>query len=143
MNTRTIIAAIAGAVTSFLLGWLVYGILLKDYYASAYVPYEGLMYEMPVLWAIFLGGLAHSFLMSWLFTRMNIMTFTGGLQYGLIINFFLFLSQNLYMYASMNIFSGVSIVAIDILISTVFAGIISGVIALTLGKVGRPAVVAA
>ncbi|MBK9328158.1 MAG: hypothetical protein IPM95_02355 [Sphingobacteriales bacterium] len=42
MNARVLIAALAGAVASFLLGWLFYGFLLPDFYAAHSLHYAGL-----------------------------------------------------------------------------------------------------
>ena len=43
MNTKLLVAVLAGGVTAFLLGWLLFGMLLMGYYESHMIPYEGLM----------------------------------------------------------------------------------------------------
>ncbi|MBK7856274.1 MAG: hypothetical protein IPJ79_16525 [Bacteroidetes bacterium] len=43
MNKKVIAAAIAGAITTFMLGWLIYGMLLMDFMEANTVKYEGLM----------------------------------------------------------------------------------------------------
>ena len=53
MDKKIITAAIVGAIVSFLLGWLIYGFLLMDYYTEYSVRYEGLMKDPPELWAYF------------------------------------------------------------------------------------------
>lgn len=67
MSQRALLAALAGAVTSFLAGWLIYGILLMDFYKANTIVYEGLMKEPPVLWGIFVSGFCSSLLFSLIF----------------------------------------------------------------------------
>lgn len=134
MNTKVIIAAIVGSVVSFLLGWLVYGTLLMDLMTANTTVYAGLMKEPPVLWAIFLSGLVWAILIAYIFDRWaNTRTFMQGFTNGMIINFPFLLSMYLGYYAFMNLYSA-KWMCIDIIIGTLFWGIVSGAIAMTLGS---------
>ena len=64
MDKKIITAAIVGAIVSFLLGWLIYGFLLMDYYTAYSVKYEGLMKDPPEFWAYFANGLCWSYLLA-------------------------------------------------------------------------------
>jgi len=48
MKTKFMLAGLAGGVFYFFLGWLVYGILLMNFYESNTITYDGLNKEMPV-----------------------------------------------------------------------------------------------
>src|SRR3712207_8732781 len=47
MNIRILVATLAGGLTMFLLGWLIFGILLMDYFKANTIQYPGLMKETP------------------------------------------------------------------------------------------------
>lgn len=47
MNSKFIIASVAGGIASFLLGWLIYGILLMDFMKANSMYYANLMKEPP------------------------------------------------------------------------------------------------
>ena len=141
MNSKTIIAAVVGAIASFLLGWLVWGILLMDYYKTNTVQYEGMMLpdnEMK-LWAIFISNLASSGLFAWLFNRMNITTLAGGFQTGAIINLVWALSIDMMFYSMMNWYANTTIIVVDVIVNAIFGGIIGSIIAVMLGRGTRVA----
>jgi len=60
MIKKLILAALAGSVIQFLLGWLIYGILLANFMNCNTSHYEGLMKDMETgsfIILIFLSGL--------------------------------------------------------------------------------------
>jgi hypothetical protein len=136
MNSKTIIAAVVGAIAAFLLGWLVWGMLLMDYYAKNTTQYEGLMLpesEMK-LWAIFISNLAGSTMTAWVFSKMNLRSFGGGFQAGLIIYALIAISFDFMFYSMMNWYANSTVIVVDILVNAVFGGIIGGIIAMMLGR---------
>ena len=81
MDKKILTSALAGAIASFLIGWLVFGIALHGYYMENSKPYEGLMKKMPVLWGIFAGGLIWSWLLAYIFNKWaHINTFLCDLE---------------------------------------------------------------
>ena len=134
MNTKALLAALAGAVFSFLAGWVVFGMLLMDFYMSNTTQYEGLMKgEMPNLVLIFISGLSSSLLIAYIFSKWaNVKTFGAGLMNGVIIYFFIVTSFDLSMYAFYNLMN-VTLVCVDIVVGTIFGGLMGGVIGLVLG----------
>jgi hypothetical protein len=143
MKLKTVIAAIAGAVLYFFLGWLVYGILLMGFYEAHTVHYEGLMKEMPNLFAIFLSNLLMAFLFAWIFDKWaNIRTFGKGFVGGMIISFLAFASMDISFAGMMNLYETPTLI-VDIVVSTVLGGLIAGFIAWILGmelkKAEKPA----
>ena len=136
MNTKTIIAALVGAVASFLLGWVIWGMLLMDYFQANTIQYEGMMLpetEMK-LWAIFVSNLAGGFLFAWLFSRMNIKTLAAGAQAGAIINLCIAISIDMMFYSMMNWYANATIIVVDILVNAFFGAVIGGIIAMMLGR---------
>ena len=136
MNTKTIIAAVVGAIASFLLGWVIWGMLLMDYFQKNTIQYEGMMLpesEMK-LWAIFISNLAGGFMYAWLFSRMNIRTFAGGAQAGAIIGALMALSIDMMFYSMMNWYANTTIIVVDILVNGFFGLVIGGIIGMMLGR---------
>jgi len=133
MNLKVIIATIAGGVAYFLLGWLIYGILMMDFYTANTIQYPGLWKEMPNLLLMFISNLLGAFLLAFIFHRWaGIKTFLGGLTGGLILGLILALMWDLYFLSSMNLYS-VTLVVVDVIVSTIFTGIIGGLIGWILG----------
>jgi len=139
MNSKTIVAAVVGSVAAFLLGWLIWGMLLMDYFTENTYQYEGLMINPPILWAIFIANLATSLLMALLFQNMNVNSFAAGMRWGATINFFLGLSMVMYYYSMMNWYKGGSVMAVDLIVNVVFGAVVGGVVGAMLGRGNKPA----
>jgi hypothetical protein len=133
MNVRVILASLAGAVVSFLLGWLVYGMLLSGYYEANTNHFNGLMINPPNLIGIFLSGWVMSFLFAFIFSKWaNISSFVPGLIAAGIISFLIMLSFDLSFWSMMNLF-GKKLLVVDVVVGTAFYAFIGGVVALVLG----------
>ena len=132
MNKQFYFAAIGGAIASFLLGWVVYGILLMDFYKTNTTVYEGLMKDPPVLWAIFLAGLCSTTLLAWIFSKMGITSFMKGVTTALWIGFLLTAWYNLSSHAFMNLYTTKLMIG-DLVISSLFTAVIGGIVAWILG----------
>jgi hypothetical protein len=135
MNVRVLAAAVAGMVVFFLLGWLVWGILLADFMKSHTVEYKGLMRDMPEFIPLVIANLSWAALIAFVFEQWaGIRTFVGGLRGGAIIMFFISLGGDLMSMAMMNLFSGYTALIVDVIAATVVGAITGGVIGLVLGK---------
>ena len=133
MSTKAILAAVAAAVLAFLLGWVIYGMLLMDYFESNTTHYEGLMKEMPNLYLIFVNNLIWGFLLSFIFYRWaGIKTIGGGIVGGIIIALPVSLSFDLFMIGGMNLFTP-TLLVVDVLASTLIWALCGGLIGFILG----------
>jgi hypothetical protein len=132
MKTKVLLAAIGGAIASFLLGWLVYGLILMDYYTSHMTSYEGLTKDPPALWAIFMGGLCWSLLVAWLWDKMGTNTIMQGFINGAVFSLLISLTFDLYIYANMNLYQG-TVLVVDVIVGTIFGAIVAAIIAWILG----------
>ncbi len=134
MTTKALLAALAGAVFSFLGGWLVFGMLLMDFYTANTTSYEGLMkLPMPDMIFIFLSGLFSSVLVAFIFSKWaNVKTFGAGFTNGMIIYFLIAASFDTAMYSFYNLMN-LTLVCVDIIVSTVFGGVLGGIVGVVLG----------
>lgn len=130
MNAKVIIAGIASAVATFLLGWLVYGTLLSDYFKSSMTSsYPGLMKDPPLIWAIGVANLAWGFALAYILSIAGIRNVAKGFVTGFLIMGLILGGVDAMSYAQMNL-TGAKVYAVDVAIGAVFGGISGTVIAL-------------
>lgn len=133
---KRMLATLAGFVVFFLLGWLLYGFLLMDFYATNSGSATGIMREESemVWWALILGNLFQAYLLVYIFGKWaNITTFGGGFSAGLIIGLILGFAVNLSWYGTMNI-TNLTATLVDPFVSGVMMAITGGVVGWVLGR---------
>lgn len=135
MNTKTILATVVGALFNFLGGWVVFGMLMSNFYMSNTKTYEGLVKgTMPDLPFIFASGVFSAYLVTYLLRRIgNNFSFASGFKNGLVVYFCMTAYVNLGMYAFYNL-QNMTLVISDVIIQAIFGGINGGIIALVLGS---------
>lgn len=133
MNNRVLLAALAGGIASFLLGWLVWGILLMDLTRDLNPQIEGFEKNPPDLLLIFLSCLASGVFFALIYSRWaNISTFKTGAIAGAWMSGLLGLSYDLMFLAMTNMMSPAGM-AVDVVANIVVGALVGGVIGWTLG----------
>lgn len=137
MNTnKVLLSGFAGGIAYFLLGWLVYGILLKDMMMSKDLPAETLQAvarEPMAMWAMATGCFMYGLLFALIFGRWaGIKTLGTGFTAGALIAFFFSLSMSLMMYAQMKTVS-LNVAIMSPFVDAVLGGIVGGVVGWVLG----------
>jgi hypothetical protein len=142
MNAKVLLAALAGGVAAFLLGWLVFGILLDPWYRSIMTPEALAAMRTPEemqMWGIVLSNLVYGLLLALIFNRWaNISTFRSGAIAGAVICFLVALSFDLSFVAFMKMWTNNLVLLVDPIANAVLGAIIGGVIGWVLGY-GRQA----
>ena len=137
MTTKNrILATLVGFVVLFMLGWLVYGMLLMDFYTSNTGSAIGVMRaeDEMIWWALILGNLFQAYLLVYIFGNWaNITTFSDGLKAGAIIGLIMGLAFNLSMYGTSNLMNMTSAL-VDPLVIAFNLAITGGVIGFMLGR---------
>lgn len=136
MNSKSIIAALIGAVAFFILAWLVFGILMIDFYLSNVQPYEGLIKDPPVIWALFVHGLSIATLLAFIGYKMNIKTFGKGFLLAIWVGFLVTLYFYSFLHASLNLYT-IKRIVVDLFVNSVFLGIIGGITAKCFGMLSK------
>lgn len=133
---KRITATLAGFVVFFIMGWLLYGMLLMDFYATNSGSASGAYRtdsEM-VWWALIAGNVMQAYFLVYVLGKWaNITTFGGGFQAGAIIGLMLGFGYNLTMYGTMNI-ANLTATLVDPLVTAVMMGTTGGVIGWMLGR---------
>ncbi|UMY64622.1 MULTISPECIES: hypothetical protein [unclassified Flavobacterium] len=128
MNLKNfIICGLVAGVADFLLGWLTYGFLFKDFFENS--GEEDMRY-------IVLGCFAFGFLFSLFFTKAGIRTVAAGVTSGALFAFLYAVTSDSFMRAAMPLDKMMLIT--DVLIMTVTGAIIGPIVATVLAKLSPP-----
>lgn len=135
MNSRLLIGGIVGGVAFFLLGFLIYGILLADFMAVHYNDCMQRTEDQFAWWAMiasnFVFGLFLALLMEW--NKSD--NLTDGLKTGLIIGFLTALAWDLSFWSMSTMFYSREGAVVDVLVSTAYVGAVGAIIGFVRGKV--------
>ncbi len=142
MAVRIIVAGLVGAVAMFLLGWLVWGILLHSYFDSTMTATAKSVMSsepniVPLALAEIVFGLLFAFVLDY---WASISTFVTGAMAGAIIWFGLTLGWDLQMSAffkDMHVGSPYVPMVVDVIAATVVGAISLGVIGQVLGMMKK------
>ena len=138
MNVRVLVAALAGAVAMFLLGWLIFGVVLMSYMKAHTVEYAGLLKDPPDMIPLFLANLAWAWLIAFVFDSWaGIKSFGAGLKGGALIMLPLIIGIDLQFWSFMNLYKGFAPLVVDVVAGTVMGALTGGVIALVIGMFAR------
>jgi hypothetical protein len=134
MNMKVLVAIIVGSITIFLLGYLIFGILLAPYTKMGEIEYTGLRKVPPDFLLLMLKNIVQSFLLVYIFEYLaGIRTFLGGMKVGAIIMFLTTLSLNLNLLSIMNLHNGFTANILDVVGETVRMALGGGVMGAVLG----------
>jgi hypothetical protein len=136
MNTKTLLAGLLAGIITFLLGWLIFGMLLMDFYMSNSTLYTGLMKDPPDFVAIFIANLSWGLLIAYIFNLAGIKTTQNGAITGVILFFLVVLGVDLLYYAQMNLF-GLKVVLVDVFVNAIMGGIIGAFVGWWFGRPGK------
>lgn len=134
MNKKVIYSALGGALTLFLLGGLVFEVLLKDLSNDIMNSMGDAANRNPSFGVIAAAQLSISLLLALLFNLLNVKNFKEGAMHGAWIVFLIALWFDLWMFASFT-FMTLSMSLVDIATNTIFGAVTGGVIGLIQGKV--------
>ena len=138
-NKNYFLASIVGGITFFLLGWLIYGVVLMDFMSSnsglsaeVFAQFNRTEAEF-IWWALILANVASGFLLATILSWGQMTSAAGGAKAGAIVGFLIAISFDLLFYSMTNIFTTSSLF-VDIIASTVMTTIGSAVIGWLLGR---------
>ena len=141
MLTKVLAATVAGGITFFVLGFLIYGLVLDPMLMRPNMnTYAGLMNETPVWVPLVLSNLVSALLLAYIFEQWaGIRTFVGGMKGGAVVLFLISLSFQLMFLAFMNLHKNYIPAIADVLGSVVMGAIGGGVIGAVLGMMNKEA----
>jgi hypothetical protein len=136
MDTKKfLIGTLVGGIAFFLLGYLVYGFALTNFFSGHSGTATGVSKSMEEIgwgWLI-LGNLASGALLSYIFLKWaNIATFAGGASAGAVIGFLMALSFDMVSFGTTNIMDLTGSLA-DVVAASLMTAIAGGIIGAVLG----------
>lgn len=135
---KVFVATVVGAITIFLLGYLIFGILFAPYMQMEEIQYNGLRKVPPDFLLLILKNIVQAFLLVYIFEFLTgIRTFLGGMKVGAIIMFLITLSLNLSLLSIMNLNNGYTANILDIAGETVRMALGGGIIGMVLGLMNK------
>ena len=129
---KLLLGGIAGAVTTFLLGWLLFGMLLMDFMKRHPGAAGNISRAEPEFLYLVIGNLAMGFLFAYLFIKANISSMGSGLVAGGIIGALMSAGYNCIWYATSTAISKTGMAA-DVGASIVMFAISGAVVGMVMG----------
>jgi phage-related minor tail protein len=136
ISNKTLIAGLLGALVSFLLGWLVWGVFLRNVMMENVGSATGVMRgdDEMIWWALILGQLFFGLFLALIFSRWaGISTFATGAKAGAVLGGLMALYFDLMMLATTHIMTPTGAV-VDIIANVVVTAITGGAIGWYLGR---------
>jgi hypothetical protein len=142
MNSQKfIVGGIVGGIAYFILGWLIYGMLLKDFMAANFSTSMRPDAET-IWWALILGQLAAGFLLAYVIGKASATSAGAGAGVGFVVGLLVCLGFDLTMYGVSTTVSSLKGLAADVAASAVISAIAGGAIGWVMGM-SKKTVVAA
>jgi len=134
MGKKVALATLAGFVTLFILGYLVYEVLMKGSMAEMQAAAGACMSTEPAYAYIIVATLVQSLLISLVLYKFNATTFQSGLMNSAWVVLLICLWYDIWFLTSMPWFTN-NMAIMDVVMNTVQSAIAGGVIGWVLGKV--------
>ena len=133
MNNKTILGGLVAGVAFFLLGWLIYGILLKDFMAENMDQSGMRKMEDMLMWAMALSCLIQGYFLSLMLGWSNTQGMSTGLQKGALIGLLISLAMDLSMHAMSTSFKNMNALIVDVAAGTAMFAIVGGIVGWIMG----------
>lgn len=131
---KLLIGGITGGILFFLLGWLVYGMLLMDFMNShqgAAGNVQRAETDMQYLYLV-IGNLAMGFMLAYVFLKGNVNSMMDGFITGGILGLLIAVGYDCMIYATSTVISKTAMAA-DVAAMTVMTAIVGAVVAMVMG----------
>ena len=136
-TNKILLGGVAGGVALFLLGWVIYGILLMDYATTNYNQCMNRPNMDMIWWALILSNLAFGFLLAFIFSRTGTTGFVGGAKLGAIIGILLSVSIDLGYYSMTTMYVRPSAILVDVAAYIIYIALAGAVVAWVMGLVKK------
>jgi hypothetical protein len=135
MNTKQwVVGTVVGAVVLFAVGYVIFELLLKDFYAANSGSATGVYRDTQILWAVAVGALAYAALILYaLRANAASLNVVSGAKVGATVGFLIWLCADFTLYGISNI-NNLTLATVDPLIELVRGGITGAALAALLPK---------
>ena len=136
MNAKQwVIGTIVGAVVLFASGWVLFEMLLGDYYAANAGSATGVDKDAPIIWSVAVGALAYAALITYAMRgQAASANMVSGMKVGAVVGFLLWATADFTLFGITNM-NNLTITMLDPFVELVHGGIAGAVIGALLPKV--------
>ena len=134
MNMKILRGTVFGGIAFFLLGFLVWGVLLMDFSMENYSQEIYRPNDEMIWWAMIVSNLVLSMLLSLMLNWAGAKNWMDGLKLGALFGLLYALSIDLGMYSMTTMLLTLTAIVVDALAYVVVAGLTGLVIVLTWGR---------
>jgi len=134
MNMKILRGTLFGGIVYFLIGWLVYGILLMDLFSANMNQCAARPQGEMIWWAIIVSNLTSALLLTLFLKWSGAKGILDGLKIGALFGFLVALTFDLSSWSMTTMYSNFGLLVADVAVSTVVLGIVGMAIVLLWGK---------
>jgi hypothetical protein len=131
---RILRGTLFGGILYFLLGWLIWGILLMNFMSANMNTCANRPAEEMIWWSIILSNLVAGLLLTLILNWSKAKKVTDGLKIGAVFGLLYAAIVDFSFWSMTTIYSSLTVLIVDLLVTTVVFGIVGMVIVLTWGK---------
>jgi hypothetical protein len=125
--------SVFGGIVFFILGWLVYGILLKDFMAANSNNCAARPDTEMIWWAMILSNLFLGLLVTLVLKWSGAKSIVDGIKTGALFGLLFTLAMDLMMYSMTTMYNFTALI-VDVIVMAILIGIVGAIIVLTWGK---------
>ncbi len=135
MNAKQLaVGIIVGTLVSMIVGYVIWDVLVADFFASNMGSATGVMRDTQLLWAVIIGTASYTALIALaLGAQSGELTIAGGLKVGAIVGFLVWFSVDFILFGIMNV-NTLTIAIVDPILEAIRAGISGAAIAAVAAK---------
>ena len=135
MNAKQLsLGIIVGTVVAMIVGYVIWDVLVADFFAANMGSATGVMRDTQMIWAVLIGTAAYAVLITLaLGTQSGRATIVSGLKAGAIVGFLLWATADFMLLGYMNIHT-LTIAIVDPLLEAIRGGITGAAIAAVVAK---------
>jgi hypothetical protein len=134
---RLVIGTLVGGITMYIVGYLIWGLALADFFAANAGSATGVAREVPVLWARALGTLSLATLVTLAIGWTRSSSVGEAFKIGALVGFLVWFGVDFLRYGNTNVWN-LTITMLDPVLEIIRTGIGGAVIAVTLGMIAKP-----
>ncbi|MBL0184058.1 MAG: hypothetical protein IPP96_17960 [Chitinophagaceae bacterium] len=129
---KLFMGGIVAGILYFLLGWLIYGMLLTNFMNNHTGAAGNIMKTEPDFLYLAIGNLAMGFLLAYVFVKSNVSSMAGGFITGGVLGLLMSVGYDCMIYSTTTTLSKTAMAA-DVAAATVMTAVVGAITAMVMG----------
>lgn len=128
------VGTVAGGITVYALGWVIFNKMFGSYYAANHGSATGVDRTPQIIWAVALGSLVYGKAITYVMMLRGARTVLDGAKAGAIVGLLIWGTTDMILYGATNM-NAISVAFLDPVLEMVRAGVTGAVVASVLSRV--------